>query len=250
MSDERKTAVIVGASSGVGRALAGALAAHGWKLILSARDRRDLDALAADLTLRFNAECHPIPVDLSNCDYSGPAFCEQCVSALGIIDALFYVAGAIDDHDDGSTDDETTRKLAEVNYVTAITTLGAFAKLFEQRGRGTLVGFSTIAAAAPRRQNVVYASAKAGLEAYLRGLRHRFADTSVLVQGYALGYVDTAMAYGKELLLPAVSADAVANEVVRNLSRDIGIKYYPAYWWLITLTLRLLPWFIYKRLRF
>lgn len=250
MSDERKTAVIVGASSGVGRALASALAAHGWKLVLSARDRRDLDALAADLTLRFNAECHPIPVDLSNCDYSGAAFCEQCVSALGIIDVLFYVAGAIDDHDDGCTDDETTRKLAEVNYVAAIKTLGAFAKLFEQGGRGTLVGFSSIAAAAPRRQNVVYASAKAGLEAYLRGLRHRFADTSVLVQGYALGYVDTAMAYGKKLLLPAVSADAVANEVVRNLSRDIGIKYYPAYWWLITLTLRLLPWFIYKRLRF
>ncbi|MGZ8842797.1 MAG: SDR family NAD(P)-dependent oxidoreductase, partial [Pyrinomonadaceae bacterium] len=74
--------------------------------------------------------------------------------------------------------------------------------------------------------------------------------TPVLVQGYALGYVDTAMAYGKKLLLPAVSAEAVANEVVRNLSRDIGIKYYPGYWWLITRALRLLPWFVYKRLRF
>lgn len=250
MSNDAKTAVIVGASSGVGRALAGALAAQGWKLVLSARDPRDLEAVAADLTLRWNAECFSLPVDLSNCEYSGAAFCEECVNAFGVIDALFYVAGAIDDHDDGSTDDETTRQLAEVNYVSAIKTLGAFAKRFEQRGRGTLVGFSSIAAAAPRRQNVVYASAKAGLETYLRGLRHRFADTPVLVQGYALGYVDTAMAYGKKLLLPAVSADAVADEVVRNLDRDIGIRYYPAYWRLITLTLRLLPWFIYKRLRF
>ena len=250
MSDEAKSAVIVGASSGVGRALAGALAARGWKLVLSARDRRDLDAVAADLNLRFNVACEPLPVDLSNCDFAGETFCEQCVSALGVIDALFYVAGAIDDHDDGSTDDETTLKLAQVNYVSAIKTLGAFAKLFDQRGRGTLVGFSSIAAAAPRRQNVVYSSAKAGLETYLRGLRHRFADTPVSVQGYALGYVDTAMAYGKKLLLPAVSANAVANEVVRNLNRDIGIKYYPAYWRLITLALRLLPWFIYKRLRF
>jgi short-subunit dehydrogenase len=250
MSDDAKTAVIVGASSGVGRALASALAARGWKLVLCARDRRDLEAVAADLTLRLNAECHPLPADLSNSDYAGKTFCEKCANQLGVIDALLYVAGAIDDHDDGSTDDETTRKLAEVNYVSAIKTLGAFAKLFEERGRGTLVGFSSIAAAAPRRQNVVYASAKAGLETYLRGLRHRFAGTPVLVQGYALGYVDTAMAYGKKLLLPAVSADAVANEVVRNLNRDIGIRYYPAYWRLITLTLRLMPWFIYKRLRF
>jgi short-subunit dehydrogenase len=250
MSDDAKTAVIVGASSGVGQALASALAARGWKLVLCARDRRDLEAVAADLTLRFSAECHPLPADLSNSDYAGKTFCEECANKLGVIDALLYVAGAIDDHDDGSTDDETTRKLAEVNYVSAIKTLGAFARLFEEQGRGTLVGFSSIAAAAPRRQNVVYASAKAGLETYLRGLRHRFADTPVLVQGYALGYVDTAMAYGKKLLLPAVSADAVANEVVRNLNRDIGIRYYPAYWRLITLTLRLLPWFIYKRLRF
>ncbi|MGZ8844883.1 MAG: SDR family NAD(P)-dependent oxidoreductase [Pyrinomonadaceae bacterium] len=250
MSDDAKTAVIVGASSGVGRALAGALAARGWKLVLSARDRRDLDAVTADLALRWNAECYPLPVDLSNCDYAGAAFCDQCVSALGVIDALFYVAGAIDDHDDGSSDDETIRKLAAVNYVSAVKTLGAFGKLFEERGRGTLVGFSSIAAAAPRRQNVVYASAKGGLETYLRALRHRFAETPVLVQGYALGYVDTAMAYGKKLLLPAVSAEAVANEVVRNLSRDIGIKYYPGYWWLITRALRLLPWFVYKRLRF
>ena len=250
MSDKTKTAVIVGASSGVGRALAGALAARGWKLGLSARDRRDLEAVAADLNLRWNVECHPLPSDLSNWNYAGQEFCQECINALGAIDAVFYVAGSIYEPDEGSSDDETTRKLADVNYVSAIKTLGAFAKLFQHQGRGTLVGFSSIAAAAPRRQNVVYASAKAGLETYLRGLRHRFADTEVLVQGYALGYVDTAMAYGKKLLLPAVSPDAVASEVVRNLNRDIGIKYYPAYWRLITLALRLLPWSIYKRLRF
>lgn len=250
MSDDAKTAVIVGASSGVGRALADALAARGWKLALAARDRRDLEAVAADLNLRWNVECHPLPVDLSNCEYASDAFCEDCVSALGVIDALFYVAGAIDDDDNGFAEDEKISRLAEVNYVSAIKTISAFARLFDARGRGTLVGFSSIAAAAPRRQNVVYASAKAGLETYLRGLRHRFAETPVLVQGYALGYVDTAMAYGKKLLLPAVSADAVANEVIRNLDRDIGIKYYPAYWRLITLALRLLPWFVYKRLRF
>jgi short-subunit dehydrogenase len=250
MSEQTRTAVIVGASSGVGRALAEALAARGWKLGLAARDRRDLEAVAADLSLRWNAECHVLPVDLSSRDYAGHEFCRECSNRLGTFDALFYVAGAIDDHDDGSSDDETTRRLAEVNYVSAIKTLGAFAKLFQDNRHGTLVGFSSIAAAAPRRQNVVYASAKAGLETYLRGLRHRFAETEVLVQGYALGYVDTAMAYGKKLLLPAVSAESVANEVVRNLNRDTGIRYYPAYWRLITLALRLLPWFIYKRLRF
>src|SRR4051794_38547211 len=112
MSDNARTAVIVGASSGVGRALAEALAARGWSLVLSASDQRDLDAVAADLNLRWNAECHSLPVDLSNRDYSAETFCAQCVSALGVIEVLFYVAGAIDDHDHGSASDETTGRLA------------------------------------------------------------------------------------------------------------------------------------------
>jgi short-subunit dehydrogenase len=250
MSERQRSAVIVGASSGVGRALAAALAERKWTLVLCARDLRDLTAVAADLNVRWNVSCFPITVDLASCDFNAEQFCENCSRVAGDTDAVFYTAGAVDDHDDGSAGEDTARRLIEVNYVNAVKTLGAFARVFESRGHGTLVGFSSIAAAAPRRQNVVYASAKAGLEVYLTALRHRFADSPVLVQGYALGYVDTAMAYGKKLLLSPVSAESVAHEVIRNLNHDIGIKYYPGYWRLIILVLRLLPWFIYKRLRF
>jgi short-subunit dehydrogenase len=250
MCDGARLAVILGASSGVGRALASALAERKWKLILSARDLRDLKAVAADLNARWNAECYSIPIELGTCEFDAEAFCRSCSGVSGDMDAVFYVAGSVDDRDDGSADDDAVRKLVAVNYLNAVKTLGTFARVFEIRGRGTIVGFSSIAAAAPRGQNIVYASAKAGLEAYLKALRHRFADRPVLVQGYALGYVDTALAYGKKLWLRPVPAEAVANEVIRNLGHDIGIKYYPRYWRLITSLLRLLPWFIYKRLRF
>src|SRR5436190_3799327 len=144
MSEKMKPAVIVGASSGVGRALAGALAARGWNLVLSASDRRDLEAVASDLKLRCNVQCFPLAVDLSDCEYSGEKFCAESIAASGIIDAVFYVAGTIDDGDDGFADDETIRRLAEVNYVSATKTLSAFAQVFDERGRGTLVGFSSI----------------------------------------------------------------------------------------------------------
>jgi|SRR5882724_5264481 len=250
MSERGKTAVVVGASSGLGRALATALAERGWRLVLSARDARDLEAVAADLSSRWEAQCYPLTVELANPNFDADRFCRDCERMLDATDVVFYVAGAVDDRDDGSGDDEMVRRLVEVNYVNAVRTLAAFAKVFDDRKRGVLVGFSSIAAAAPRGQNMVYASAKAGLEAYLKALRHHLADTPVLVQGYALGYLDTAMTYGRKLMLRPVSVEAVTSEVIRNLNKDRGIKYYPRYWSLITRILRLLPWFIYKRLQF
>lgn len=250
MSEPGKAAVVVGASSGVGRALAEALAERGWRLVLSARDARDLEAVAADLKARWEAPCYPVAVDLATPDFDADGFCHDCERALGEIDAAFCVAGEINEQDNGLADDETVRQLIQVNYANAVRTLAAFARVFETRGRGVLVGFSSIAAAAPRGRNMVYASAKAGLETYLKALRHNFADTPVLVQGYALGYLDTAMAYGRKLWLRAVSAEAVAGQVIGNLDKDRGIVYYPQYWGLITRALKLLPWFIYKRLRF
>lgn len=250
MSKAPRSAVVIGASSGVGRALAEELARRGWRLVLAAQDRRDLEALSCDLKERWHAKAEPIALDLAAPDLDAEGFRDACARALERVDAVFAVAGYVDDADYDLAGDEPAARIVAINYLSTIRILNAFAKTFKSQGRGVLVGFSSIAAAAPRRRNMVYASAKAGLEAYLKALRHYFAGTPVLVQGYALGYIDTAMLYGRRVLLPPVSAEAAAHHIVENIDRDRGVVFYPRYWrWLMAI-LRALPWFVYKRLDF
>jgi len=245
-----RTAVVVGASSGVGRALAEVLAENHADLVLAATDRRDLEALSKDLALRHGVRAHAWPLDLADPALDFAAICKEWVALLGRVDALLLPVGYVSPQDDHLPSPALIETTVRVNYTGVATLIAEFARLFEDQGQGRIVAFSSIAAAVPRRRNMVYASAKAGLEAYLQSLRHYFSGSQVKVQVYALGYVDTAMSYGQKLLFPPVSPRSVATEVVRNLDKDVGQVYYPRYWWLVTCLLRLLPWWIYKRLRF
>ena len=243
-------AVIVGASSGVGRALAETLAREGYDLLLSARDRRDLEVLAADLRLRDRIGVHVHTIDLSEPELATAAFIDTCVRELGRVDAIFLTAGMIHSRDHGPGEADTISSLIWVNYANMIQLIAGFARRFQEQAGGDIVTFSSIAAAAPRGRNVVYSSAKAGLETYCRGLRHHLDGTGVTLQTYALGYVDTAMSYGQKLLFPVASPAKVADYVVRNLGRDRGRVYFPRFWLPIVLVLRHLPWSLYKRLSF
>ena len=247
---ERRRAVVVGASAGVGRAVSEALAGRGYDLVIGARHADDLDALAADLRLRHGVAVTPSPVDLC-----GPAdalrrYVDECFAALGHVDAVLVTAGAVDDADDGTAPPAVTDTLVRTNFLGVVTLVGAFVERFERRGAGTIVLFSSIAAAAPRRRNAVYGAAKAALEHYGRSLQHRVAGGPVRVQVYALGYVDTAMAAGQRLLLPRADPNRIARTVVDGLDDDRRFTYLPRYWRPITFGLRHLPWPIYRRLRF
>jgi decaprenylphospho-beta-D-erythro-pentofuranosid-2-ulose 2-reductase len=241
---------VVGASAGVGRALSEELARQGYDLVLGARHGDDLDALAADLQIRHAVELTPRPIDLCGPPDAVARYVDECFAGLGEVDAVLVTAGAVDEADDGTAPPSLTTALVQTNFLGVVTLVGAFVERFEQQGSGTIVLFSSIAAAAPRGRNVVYGAAKAALEHYGRSLQHRLAGGPVRVQIYALGYVDTAMATGRRLLLPPADPQRIARAVVAGLHRDRRLTYLPRYWRAITFGLRRLPWPIYRRLRF
>jgi decaprenylphospho-beta-D-erythro-pentofuranosid-2-ulose 2-reductase len=249
MSDHRR-AVVVGASAGVGRALCDELARRGFDLVVSARHAEDLDALAADLRLRYSVAVTPRPIDLCGPAEATEHHVDECFTVLGEIDAVLVTAGAVDDTDDGTAAPAVTTMLVKTNFLGVASLAGAFVRRFETQGRGTIVLFSSIAAAAPRGRNVVYGSAKAALEHYGRSLQHRLAGGNVRVQILALGYVDTAMTAGRRLVLPPADPRRIARTVVDGLHRDRRFTYLPRYWRGIIVGLRLLPWPIYRRLSF
>jgi short-subunit dehydrogenase len=248
--DWPRSAVVIGASAGVGRALAEVLAGRGCDLVLAARHERDLRALAADLTTRHGVRATAVPLDLAGPDEDLDRWYRACTAELPEPDAVLVTAGTVDDADDGLAAWDLSARIVTTNFTSVMKLAGRFVAGFEERGGGTLVLFSSIAAAAPRRRNVAYAASKAALEAFGRSLQHRVAGTEVRVQVYALGYVDTAMTRGRQLRLPPVAPAAVADHVVAGLRRDRRVSYYPRYWAPVTRGLRMLPWSVYRRLDF
>lgn len=243
------SAVVVGASSGVGRALAERLATEGFDLVLVARDSRDLEATASDLRLRFGHRCSFVVADISRVDWSVTAFLAECLSRLGPIDCLMVPAGGVSPDDLGANPD-VINGVSLGNFVGPARLAAAFGRAMAERGRGSVVLFSSIAAAAPRRRNAAYSAAKAALETYAKALRHALESKGVQVLVIALGYVDTRQSYGMRLLFPIARPDAVAGFVVRAARGRGGKRYYPWFWWWITTLLRVLPWRVYSRLSF
>jgi len=241
---------VVGASAGVGRAIAVELARRGAALVVSARSREALDELAEDLRGRHGVDVTVLPVDLTGPDVDLRAFLSEATDALGRIDAAIVSAGAIAEDDDGIGDWEQTETLVATNFLGPMKLGGSLVELFEHQEGGTLVLFSSIAAAAPRRRNVAYAAAKAALESFGRSMQHRTAGTPVDVQVYALGYVDTAMTRGLDLKLPVADPRRVAERIVERLDQGSSFRYLPRPWGAVVRVLRWLPAPIYQRLRF
>jgi decaprenylphospho-beta-D-erythro-pentofuranosid-2-ulose 2-reductase len=247
---ERRGAVVVGASAGVGRSLCEELARRGTDLVVSARHAEDLDALAADLRLRHSVEVTPRPLDLCGPAEDLERYVDECFAALGEVAAVLVTAGAVAADDDGTAPPAVSGALLQTNFLGVVILAGVFAERLDARGEGTIVLFSSIAAAAPRGRNVMYGAAKAALEHYGRSLQHRFAGGNVRVQIYALGYVDTAMAAGRHLLLPRANPHRIARTVADGLERERRLIYLPRYWHAVVWVLRRLPWPVYRRLEF
>lgn len=237
--------LVVGASAGLGRALAERLAGAGHDLFLIASDERDLTPLRADLQLRFGVRVFALCADLA--DVAPKELRAEVMAALGSLDNLFYIAG-VSTMDTGPRDDDEVRRLLAVNFTSAVRLVNVFLDDLSRARQANVVGAGSVAAVRPRRMNSVYGAAKIGLEAYFGAVRHYLVDKPCRVQFYRLGYVATSMTFGQKLMFPAVEADKAAAVIVANIGRDLGAVYLPAWWWPIAVVIRLLPWPVFKRL--
>ncbi len=118
------------------------------------------------------------------------------------------------------------------------------------RSRGVIVGFGSVSATRGRNTNVVYAAAKRALASYFESLRYAAIGTDILIQLYVLGYLETNLSFGIPTLLPKANVKKLAKRVLDNLDRDFGAAYYPGYWRYVCTIVRLLPWLVFKHLKF
>lgn len=241
------SALIVGATSGLGRALSRALAERGNDLVLVGRDPADLGAEANHLHTVYGVAVATVAADAAVPDQ----FVDKVtgtIAAFGDIRMVLFPIGMSRPDDVAANPLSKTRMILDVNFTSVSTLIEALLPRFLGR-QGVIVGFGSVAAVRGRSTNVVYSAAKRALESYFESLRHRLSGTQILVQFYRLGYLDTQQSFGKRLFLPKAAPELIARDVAQKLHRNFGVTTRPKFWCFVTLIVRLLPWWLFKRLK-
>lgn len=242
------TWLVLGASSAIARAFARAAAADGADILLAGRDPTDLETSAADLRVRFGRRVES--VDFDALDKTGHAAMLQ--RARGFAGAgtlnIFLAFGTMRSQTEIDTDPGLIEGLIDSNYTGAVEVLHRAAPFFEAQKSGAIVVLTSVAGDRGRLSNYVYGSAKAGLAAYLQGLRARLFRAGVAVVTVKPGPIDTAMTFNLDKLPLLAPPEAVATACLKAARRGTEVVYVPAPWWVIMTILRHIPERIFKKL--
>ena len=245
MADRRATALVIGATADIGRAIARRLADGGWTLQIAARNPARLEREAQDLRVRTG-----VTVTAHHCDVLEDDGGASMLNALDPFpDIAVCVVGLLGDQAENQQNLATAERVMRTNYVGPVLLMGMLAERFEQRGSGVLVGVSSVAGDRGRAVNYIYGSAKAGVTAFLSGLRNRLAGSGVHVVTVKPGFVRTRMTDGMNL--PAgltAEPEEVAAAVVKAIRRRRDVVYAPYVWQLVMLVLRAVPERFFKRI--
>ncbi|MEO8797324.1 MAG: SDR family NAD(P)-dependent oxidoreductase [Polyangiaceae bacterium] len=252
MSDfsEFRRAIVVGASSGIGEAIARELAAAGSRVALLGRRDSELQRIARAIGESGKGEAYPHPHDVSNFA-EVPELFDKIVEELGGLDMIVYAAGYMPDIADGEYSFVKDKAIMDVNLLGAIAWMNPAAAHFEAQRHGTIAGISSIAGERGRRGNPAYCTAKSALSTYLESLRNRLARYGVNVVTIKPGFVDTAMTKGKKGLFWLISPETAALASMNLIRRGTGAQgFIPMRWSLVAMVVRNIPSFVFRKMNF
>ena len=237
-----RNVLILGASSGIARAVIERLAREGATLALAARDMRDIQKTCADVGIRYGATAQAFPLDVRDFALHPGLFQEVRDYFKGELDGVILCFGALAEQKKAAENFADAQAMIDCNYTGAVSLLNLAANYFETRGRGFICALSSVAGDRGRQSNYIYGSSKAALTVYLQGLRHRLAPAGVRVLTVKPGFVDTGMTWGVLQGGPLVARpEVVARDICRALARGAGEIYSPWFWRWIMFVIRNLP---------
>jgi len=233
-----RVAVITGASSGIGWALARALAADGARVGLVARRREELERLAAEIA-RAGGTAAVAPADVAE-RQAVVAAVGDLAARLGPVDLLVANAGV------GAPTRLEPFNVAEIEKMFRVNTLGVVyaieAVLPEmlRRGRGHLAAVSSLGAYKGLPGESAYCASKAAVNTFLEGLRIQLRGRGIAVTTICPGFVRTPMTSVNAFHMPfLLEADEAARRIVRALGRRKKVFNFP---WPMALLMRLTRW--------
>jgi NAD(P)-dependent dehydrogenase (short-subunit alcohol dehydrogenase family) len=239
--------LIVGATSAVATEVAALFAARGAKLyLLGGRSREKMQALEQRLgSAVLGAETADIDQLEAN-----PAAVERALTRLGRLDVAFVASGLLGDQLQSEKDVAVAAQIYQTNLLGVVSVLIPVANFLETQGGGQIVVLSSVAGDRGRPRNFTYASAKAGLNVYLEGLRSRLYPQGTRVQSIRLGPVDSPMTVDHPKNRLFVTPKIAAIGILRVMAGHARAPYVPWFWAPIMLLVKHAPEPIFQRFGF
>ncbi|WP_423823638.1 SDR family oxidoreductase [Salinisphaera sp. SPP-AMP-43] len=238
--------LIVGATSAIAEAAARRFAERGDALFLVARSHDKLDPVASDLSVRGAAHATPYAMDADDFEAHGPML-DAAMADLGGIDAVLIAYGTLPDQAECAADPKAAVAAWQTNALSVIALVTDLANRMEAQGSGLIAVISSVAGDRGRASNYVYGSAKAGVNAFLDGLRHRLHGSGVKVLTIRPGLVDTPMTADIPKGPLFASADKVGGDIYKAMDKPKDVLYTPGVWRYIMAIIRSVPRSIFHR---
>lgn len=241
--------VVIGATSAIMRALAAEFARRGHDLIVAARDIEELNAIASDLEVRHKVRVVAKRFDAEAFD-SHAAFVDECIRDMSALDGVVLGFGFMDEQSVAQSRFDVARRTIDVNLTATISVSEKFAAHLESQRRGFIAGVSSVAGDRGRQSNYIYGASKAGMSAYLQGLRNRLHGANVRVITIKPGFVDTKMTWGLPLPGPLVATpERAARDIHAAVTSNKDVAYVPWFWRYIMLIIRAIPEGQFKKMK-
>ena len=239
--------LVLGATSGIAEATCRIWATQGASLFLVARNAEKLAAVAQDLKTRGASYVDTAVADLDDTD-KHPALLAHAINSLTGMDIAYLAHGILGDQAEAEQDFNTAAQILYTNLMAPVSLLTWLANFCVQRHAGTLAVLSSVAGDRGRKTNYLYGASKAGLTAFLAGLRNRIDREGVTVLTIKPGPIRTAMTAAMPKSDKFADVDSVAESIVSAIDKRKDILYVPFQWQPIMFIVRNIPERIFKKL--
>lgn len=227
-----KTYWLIGASEGLGRALARQLDREGARLVLSARDEARLNTLASDLTA-----ARVIAFDVTDQEAV-----QRAARAVGPVDGIIYNAGAYTPMRATGWDSNAALTMCDVNFLGAMRVLGEVVPQMVRARRGDITLIGSLAGYRGLPAAIGYGASKAALVSLAETMRHDLKGSGVVIRLVNPGFIKTRLTEKNSFRMPMImTPEAAADRVVQAMRSSRFRTDFPApFSWLMKL-LDLLP---------
>lgn len=236
---------VFGATSAIAQAWMRLLAPEGVSFFIVARNPAHLEAVAKDLVTRGATAVY---AEIANLDETAGhvALLERAVESLGELDCALIAHGVLGDQAEGEQDFSIAAASLQTNFLSAASLVTWLANYFAHRYRGTIAVISSVAGDRGRKSNYIYGSAKAGLNAFLDGVRNRVDRDGVQVLTIRPGFVATPMTAHLPQGPLFATPEAVARDIQKAIESRRDVLYTPWFWRWIMAIIRAIPEWKFK----